>query len=66
MALQWFINNLAEIVFMQLIIDLYILYLFSSFLICCFSECRQELGFDYLRDNLAANSGQLVMRWYIS
>ncbi|KAJ4836416.1 Protein translocase subunit SA2, chloroplastic [Turnera subulata] len=23
----------------------------------------QELGFDYLRDNLAANSEQLVMRW---
>ncbi|KAF8404056.1 hypothetical protein HHK36_008933 [Tetracentron sinense] len=24
---------------------------------------NSELGFDYLRDNLAANSGQLVMRW---
>lgn len=29
------------------------------------SECPQELGFDYLRDNLAANSEQLVMRWYV-
>lgn len=33
------------------------------------SECScndlQELGFDYLRDNLAGNRGQLVMRWYI-
>ncbi|KAJ0024640.1 hypothetical protein Pint_08103 [Pistacia integerrima] len=27
------------------------------------SECPQELGFDYLRDNLAANSEELVMRW---
>lgn len=25
----------------------------------------QELGFDYLRDNLAGNNGQLVMRWYV-
>jgi preprotein translocase subunit SecA len=24
---------------------------------------NSELGFDYLRDNLAGNSGQLVMRW---
>nr|GEU49113.1 protein translocase subunit SECA2, chloroplastic [Tanacetum cinerariifolium] len=24
----------------------------------------QELGFDYLRDNLAGSSGQLVMRWF--
>nr|GFC75143.1 squamosa promoter-binding-like protein 12 [Tanacetum cinerariifolium] len=23
-----------------------------------------ELGFDYLRDNLASSSGQLVMRWF--
>lgn len=23
----------------------------------------QELGFDYLRDNLAANIGKVVMRW---
>ena len=25
----------------------------------------QELGFDYLRDNLSGSRGQLVMRWYI-
>jgi hypothetical protein len=25
----------------------------------------QELGFDYLRDNLSRNKEQLVMRWYI-
>ncbi|KAK9066841.1 hypothetical protein SSX86_014164 [Deinandra increscens subsp. villosa] len=25
---------------------------------------NSELGFDYLRDNLAGSSGQLVMRWY--
>lgn len=30
----------------------------------CF-ECPQELGFDYLRDNLAASSEELVMRWYV-
>ncbi|CAI9271477.1 unnamed protein product [Lactuca saligna] len=28
-----------------------------------FKGCKGELGFDYLRDNLAGSSGQLVMRW---
>lgn len=37
------------------------------FLIFIILRCFvQELGFDYLRDNLAGSGGQLVMRWYIS
>jgi len=41
------------------------LFIFCYCFFCC-SKCHQELGFDYLRDNLAGNSGQLVMRWYFS
>ena len=60
--------QLFKIVFMHLNNDFYLLYLFIYILLllfCC-SKCHQELGFDYLRDNLAGNSGQLVMRWYFS
>nr|GEW17236.1 SBP-like protein [Tanacetum cinerariifolium] len=36
----------------------------SATLVSCSCELYHELGFDYLRDNLAGSSGQLVMRWF--
>jgi hypothetical protein len=44
MALQLFINNLVEFFSMQLIIDMYTLYLFSSFLIVVFLNVVRSLG----------------------
>lgn len=37
----------------------------SRYIIVLRSYALQELGFDYLRDNLSRNKEQLVMRWYI-
>lgn len=37
----------------------------SCFVVTLYFSYLQELGFDYLRDNLAGSRGQLVMRWCV-